>query len=282
MVLCVGFSAPGPRRARARALLAASTPALAVLALYLAVFTLNDGRYLGIANMSGWNLYARAAPFADCSRFTPPPGTGRLCEKTPTAQRVGSLGYVWDTESIGRRSFELGPETSPVVGGFAREAIAHQPLSYLKAVATDAARYAFPGIGPDRPQSGQPRDVLSFGRGDPEVRETMEKELARGYTGTGVSVHGRGALATYQDLFRVGGLLLVAMVVLTLVGMAVARGAVRLGVFLFGLAALALYLVPVLTLSYEVRYGLPPQPFVVASGALGLAALLDRRVGLRP
>jgi choline-glycine betaine transporter len=58
--------------------------------------------------------------------------------------------------------------------------------------------------------------------------------------------------------------------------MFLARGAIRLTVFLFGVTAFLLYLVPVATVAYEVRYGLPPQPLLVISGTLGLAALLRR------
>ena len=52
-----------------------------------------------------------------------------------------------------------------------------------------------------------------------------------------------------------------------------ARGPLRLGVFLFGLSAFALYLVPVLTVSYDYRYGIPPETFVVVSGVLGAVSL---------
>ena len=34
----------------------------------------------GLTSNSSWNLYDRVAPFADCSKFTPPAGTRVLCE----------------------------------------------------------------------------------------------------------------------------------------------------------------------------------------------------------
>ena len=275
-VLCVAFWVRGPLRARATALATVIVPALVVLGLYVAAFEISGGQYLGLADMRGWNLYARTAPFADCDEFTPPPGTQVLCESTPSAERLGSLGYQWDTESVGRREFELGPETSPIVGEFGQQALLHQPLDYLEIVATDAARYLDPSIGPDRYLSGQPASVQSFGLIDPATRAFVEEYLSRVYDGTDVHVHGREALATYQDMTRPGWLL-APLLIFALLGMAIARGPVRLAIFLFGLTALALYLVPVFVLSYEFRYGLPPQPFLVAAGTLGIAALLSRR-----
>jgi hypothetical protein len=277
MALCVAFWVRGSLATRARALLAAVVPALVVFGVYVAAFELAHGQYLGLANMSGWNLYARVAPFADCSRFTPPAGTRRLCESTPTSQREGSLGYEWDENTVGRRDYPLDPTTSPLLGEFAQQVILHQPLSYLKAVATDAARYIDPDIGPNRPFSGLPAEIQSFGLIDPATRALIVETMAKVYTGTSVHVHGRQVLATYQSLFGVGGLLLAALVAFTLLGMVLARGAVRLGVYLFGLTGLAMYLVPVAILSYEFRYAIPPQTFIVVSGTLGIAAVLARR-----
>lgn len=275
--VCVAFWVRGSLLQRGRALLTVVLPALLVFGVYVGVFELDNGTYLGISDMSGWDLYGRVAPFADCTKFDPPPGTRRLCETTPTEQRMGSLGYVWEESSIGRREFELSPETSGKLGEFARAVIIHQPLSYLKAVAIDTLRYIEPTVGPDRPLSGQPRELLSFGLVDPVSREYLVSALGEKYTGTSVHVHGREILASYQNLFRVGGLLLALFVVFTLVGMVVARGPVRLGVFLFGLTALALYIGPTMTISYDFRYGIPPETFIVVSGTLGFAAVLSRR-----
>jgi hypothetical protein len=51
----------------------------------------------------GWNAYAAIAPDADCSRFTPPPGTRVLCE--PAAARRGKTPefYSWSGTSPARR-----------------------------------------------------------------------------------------------------------------------------------------------------------------------------------
>ena len=262
---------------RARLAAAMLAPALCLFGLYFLAFQFSGGQYLGIGDMSGWNLYSRVAPFADCNRFEPPSGTRKLCEKTPPSGRDGSLGYSWDLNSRGRQVFELGPDTDPMVGSFAKQVILHQPLSYLKAVATDAARYIDPSIGPDRPFSGTSHELQSFGLVDPRTREFMEREMGKGYSGTQVRVIGRDLLATYQNVFRLSGLALVILLILSVIGVLIGSGTLRLGIFLYGSTALLLYLIPVAALSWEVRYGLPPQPFLVASGVIGLAALLARR-----
>lgn len=277
-VLCVALWVRGDHVTRLRAVAASLLPALLVFGLYFAAFEISGGKYLGISDMSGWNLYARVAPFADCHRFTPPAGTRRLCESTVESERDASLGYSWDPSTRGRQMYPLGPATDAVMGSFARAVILNQPLSYLRAVATDAARFIDPSIGPNRPYAGLNHEIQSFGHSDPEIQNTIEELMSEGYGGAHVTVHGRGILRTYQDVFRVSGLMVAALVVLTLIGAVIAKGWIRLGVFLFGLTGLLLYLVPAATLSYEVRYGIPPLYFITASGTLGLAALVGRRM----
>jgi hypothetical protein len=276
LVVCVFFWVNGPTRLRTGALTAAILPAVAVFGVYVAAFEISGGKYLGLTDMGGWNLYSRVAPFADCSRFTPPKGTARLCETTPSSARDGSLGYGWDPNSRGQTVYPLEPSTSPIVGDFARTVILHQPLSYLRMVGVEALRYLDPSIEDSRPYSGLSASTQSFGLVDPATREAIEAEMATVYSGTHVRVIGRQALTTYQNLFRLGGLAIAALLVLTGLGAFLARGAIRLGVFLFGGTALLLYLVPVATLAYEYRYAVQPQLFLVVSGTLGGAALLSR------
>lgn len=275
-LLTVGFWVPGPVDRWVKVMATALVPAVIVFGLYFAAFKISDGEYLGLTNMSGWNLYARVAPFADCSKFTPPKGTARLCETTPTADREGSLGYEWDPNSRGRSVFPMEPATAGEVGEFARAAILHQPLSYLREVFVEALRYVDPAVEGSRPYSGIPANIQSFGLNDPANREVLEGYLAEGYSGTHVRVLGKQVLSTYQDLFRIGGLVIAVLALFTVLGAFVARGAFRLGIFLFGGTAFVLYLVPVAALAYEFRYGVQPQLFLVVSGTLGCAAAFSR------
>lgn len=273
----VALAAPGRFGQRLVPLAAAAAGAGVVFVLYGIAFQVAGGPYAGMADMRGWNLYSRVAPFADCRRFSPPAGTARLCESRPAAARPGPFGYVWDAASISRRSFPLEPDGGAPLEAFAREAILAQPGDYGSAVLTDLARYAFPEVGPDRGFSGQGRDLVSFRFRDPEVERLVTVALDRRYEGVRLSVRGQQALGSYQDTMRVGGVLLVSMVALALAGLVLARGRLRTGVLLFGLAGLGLYVVPTLTVSYDFRYGIPPGTFVVVAATLTAAELLVRR-----
>ena len=260
------------RGRHAPAIAAAILPGLGVFGLYIGAAKITHGQYLGLSDMRGWNLYSRVAPFADCRKFNPPEGTNILCEERAPADRPGPFGYVWDLDSVPRVSFKLGPETGDKLAKFATQAILHQPADYLRAVLTDLVKYVDPSVN-SRPYSGQQREILSFGWRDATVEQQVVQAMSRGYRGTAVHLHGQRTLANYQNLFRVGGLAISILALFTVLGMAKAGGPLRLGVFLFGLSAFALYIVPVLTVSYDFRYGIPPETFIVVAGVLGAASL---------
>src|SRR6266404_610742 len=257
---------------RASAVAAAILPSLGMFGLYLGAFKITHGQYLGLSDMHGWNLYCRVAPFADCRKFNPPEGTNILCEQRGHADRPGPFGYVWDLNSVPRLNFQLGPETGDRLAKFATQAILHQPTDYLRVVLIDLAKYVDPSVDP-RPYGGQPREILSFGWRDATVEQQVVQAMSHKYRGTAVHLHGQRILRYYQDFFRVSGLSIVFLVIFTILGMFKARGPLRLAVFLFGLSSFALYLVPVLTLSWDFRYGIPPETFIVVSGVLGAASL---------
>src|SRR3954468_11667422 len=78
--LLLSARARWPLRARA------ALPALAAMVVVIGVYAIDvaaqDGQ-TGLTDLGGWNSYARAAPFAKCSEFSPPAGTAALCETTP-------------------------------------------------------------------------------------------------------------------------------------------------------------------------------------------------------
>ena len=268
--------AAAPIRDRLLAAGAALAGAAAILAVYFGAFAISDGRYAGLTDFAGWNLYSRVAPFADCSRFDPPDGTEVLCEDVPPSDRPGPFGYVWVADSVSRANFDpLGPETGEPLGRFARQVILHQPLDYLEAVGEDFVRYFDPHAG-TRPFAGQSPETISFAYRDPNAERNVIDALELRYDGVELNRAGERALGTYQAIFRVGGVVLLAAFVATVLGMFLARGALRLGTVLFGLSALALYLVPVITNSYDFRYGIPPGALIAISGILGACGMLVR------
>ena len=278
LAICTWAFAASDVRSKACAVLAAIVPALSVLGVYIGACAIADGKFWGLGDMSGWNIYSRAAPFADCRQFTPPPGTEMLCEDTPPAARPGPFGYVWDKNSIGRRHFKLGPNTSDQLGAFARQAIVHQPLDYARAVVIDLSRYIEPATGRHWPYAGQTDAAWAFGWRDPNLEQRVSAALARVYRGTEVHVRAESVLNFYQHLSRLSAIVLAALLFATVAGFFVSRGALRFGVLLFGLAALGLYVLPVLTVSYDFRYGLPPITLLAASGVLGAVAIVGQRL----
>ena len=276
LVLTTSLWVKGSFRARGAALAAALLPGMGVFALYVGGFYFTHGQYLGLTDMSGWNLYARVAPFADCGKFTPPDGTAILCDERPSSTRPGPFGYIWDPKNVAANHFEAGPKTGRDLGEFAKRAIAHQPGDYVRSVLTDLVRFVDPAISPYRPGGGQPREILSFGWRDTAVEARVVQAMSRSYKGTNVRLHWQYLLAFYQNLSRPSGLILAALLILTVTGLVKARGPIRLGIALFGLSAFGLYLIPVMTLSYMFRYGIPPETFIVASGVLGAASRWPR------
>lgn len=277
VVVAVALRAGKEWRAPAAVLLGG----LAVLGSYGAAFWLSGGQYLGLSDMRGWNLYSRVAPFADCRKFTPPPGTEMLCETRKPRKRPGPFGYVWDLESLPRKTFELGPATGKKLEAFAYAAIAHQPKAYVRAVLIDLARYVNPSLGGVRRYGGQPREILSFGWRDKEVEDFIVETMRRTYRGTAVTVRSPQLLASYQSVVRLHGILLLALFLLTIAGVCVGRGDVQFATALYGASAFGLYLLPVATVSYDFRYGIPPETFLAVSGVLGGVTLWQRRISAR-
>ncbi len=253
--------------------------AAAILTVYVAAFHAIGGRYLGIDDMSGWNLYSRVASFADCRDFTPPAGTKVLCESTPPSQRLGAFEYSWDPNSVSRRNFSpQNPSTAPPLRRFAIQVIEHQAGDYLQAVLTDLGRYIDPSIGSQRGYSGQPRELVTFGFRDAPTEAAVESALSPRYSGVAVSAPGARLLGVYQQIARPDRLIVLAALLLTLAGFVLARGAARIATGVFGLSALGLFILPTMTLSYDFRYGIPPTILLTISGLLALWGIVQRRV----
>lgn len=68
--------------------------AAVALAAYLVPQRLRTGCW-GLTRASGFTLYARVAPIADCRRFAPPAGTAALCESRAPAGRPTATWYMF-------------------------------------------------------------------------------------------------------------------------------------------------------------------------------------------
>jgi hypothetical protein len=272
------FAVGRDMRSRLLSAAAAILPGAVMLGVYLAVAS-SIGPYTGINEMTGWDLYSRVAPFADCSKFTPPKGTRQLCESTPPNVRNGPFYYSWVATSPGLRAFPLTPEGGVKPGEFARAAIEAQPLAYLKAVVKDMARYIDPSIGTERLYSGITYNFYQFNYKAPGLWEMQEREIKhKGYAGVTVSDPGVAELEAYQTIFHIDGLPVLIMAILAVLGIVLERGRRRSAVVLLTACAFLMYLLPVLTLSYDIRYGWPPLPLLAAAATLSGAGLLEGRV----
>jgi hypothetical protein len=249
-------------------------PALLVIGAYSAFAALEDGRS-GLTGGSGWALYARTAPFADCSKFTPPEGTESLCETSDPDTRQGPDFYAWADGSPGRALAIGPPHNDDVVGSFAREVVINQPLDYVETVATDLWRYVDPDSGPHGLWNGHPPAFFRFE--DPHLPPFTDDAAAQYYGTYSYDVNGLGTwLGDLQQVIRIHGVLLVAVVLLSICGAVLGNSRVRFGIALLGLSALALMAVPVAFGTYESRYGLVAYPALVVAGLLGARELVDR------
>ena len=276
VVLWACAALPGTLRRRLLAGACVAIPAVAVFGGY-ALLASGAGKTAGISDVSGWNAYGRSAPFADCTKFTPPAGTSELCQTTPKDERYGSLFYLWFRSSPARVKYGHPPIGNSTLGKFGRRAILAQPLDYLSIVLEELPRFVDP-TADHRVFSGGGR--FSIARRAPDVERHVDALVRRDYDAAAPHVGGFvKRVDEWQDTQRAGNLIPLAFVIFTVLGAVVAPGPIRRGVLLFGLAGGALVVLPAATLTLIVRYTIPPTPFVAAAAALGAWGLTERLRG---
>jgi hypothetical protein len=244
-----------------------------VIGVYAGLAALDDGT-TGMSDVSGWNLYGRAAPFADCTRFKPPAGTRFLCETAPASERPGSLFYLWFDGSPARRHYGHPPIGNDTLGKWGRAAILHQPLDYVKDVVRQLPRFVDPGAYHRRYTGGGP---FSIARRNAHAEYVVSFQVYRDYAAAPLQVGGGVArLAEWQDTERLGGIVPGAFVLFALAGVFLTRGTARRGLVLFAIAGAGLVVLPAATLTLISRYTIPAIPLMATAGAIGLWALVER------
>jgi 4-amino-4-deoxy-L-arabinose transferase-like glycosyltransferase len=264
-------------RARWPLRLRAALPALAAMAVVIggyAILVAAQSGQSGLTDLAGWNTYARAAPFADCGKFTPPSGTAALCESTPPSRRPGTLFYLWKAESPARKLFGGPPSHSATLGRFGRAAILAQPFTYLKTVAHETERFVNPKAAPRRLSGAGPfRSDLSA----PAIEALLTRIVSRLYSP--ITIHrdpGFGTFRDYQTHWRLSGVVPALLLALSFGGAIAGLGRPRRGAALFAALGAALIVFPAATLLYIDRYGIPAMAMLGAGAALGTAALAGR------
>ena len=271
-------AAAGSWRPRLLAAGAVAGAAALVLGAYLALAAI-DGGTAGMSDVSGWNMYGRAAPFANCDEFDPPKGTRFLCERRPASERPGSLFYLWFDGSPARERYGHPPIGNDKLGEWGRAAIVAQPFDYLSDVLSQLPRFVDPSVYHRRYTGGGP---FLISRRNAEAEKLVGFDVERDYDAAELHV-GAGVerVAEWQDTERLGGVVPAALVVLALLGPLLARGAARRVALLFALAGGALVVLPAATLTLIARYAVPPTPLVAAAAGIGAWALADRVRALR-
>lgn len=272
-----------PWRRRAVGVLALLLGAAATLVPYLVVQHGTTGQW-GLTRTQGMTLYARVAPFADCSAFDPPSGTEQLCERTPAAEREGPTWYMFHGESPLLRTFGGPPYPGPgtprrsdayryapddQLGAFARAAVLHQPLDYLGTVADGLLAYVAPGAA-RRSMVEFDSDTLVSALHERSVEEWAAPIVTTYFaTPPGFTRNDVGALDAYGRWARVEGPVTVVLLAFGLFGWAAARGRRGSGASLAGWTTACLAVAPVLLLFYGARYATPMYGFLGLSAAFG-------------
>jgi hypothetical protein len=282
----------GTLRRRARTAGLAALAAVAVLGAYAVAEEASVGA-VGLSRHGAWHLYARVAGFADCSRFRPPPGTRVLCETGPRAARGTVDEYLFQgAHSPAYRAFgdpfSSSPQHVAAIEAFARAAIVHQPLDYLREVGGDTLRYVAPDAFRDYGGGPSYADLV----GAPILRHPLYGAQglwsARAYYGWGPGGFIWDPpvfrpLLGYEAATRIQGPLFVVLALLSLSGPLVLRGRMRAAAALLALTAWALLVVPVATLEFSARSAVPGFGVLAGAAALGGWGLVPalRRVRVR-
>jgi len=283
------FAVPGaPLRRRLTVTAAGALGALALLVPYYVVEYQAEGR-TGLSRNGVWNIYGRVAPFADCKKFTPPPGTEPLCENVPRAKRPYTNQYTfnyWYSPAIryfGDPHSATAAKTAGVQA-FTWEVVTHQPLAYLEEVGGATLRYVAPesfrGYGGGYSWHDLVHHQVLFnstynplGIRDARPHYTDAKRFS-------VNRNLISALRTYESATRLQGPVFVLFALLSFAAPFLTTGRARSAAILFGLSAWVMLIVPVATVEFSVRTAVPALgPFAAAAavGAQGALAAFARR-----
>lgn len=262
---------------------------LAVGALSLVVALATVGLYAGwrsaetnlpgtLSSNNAWNLYSRVAPWADCSKFTPPPETEGLCQAMPPSQRGYHSGeeYIYSGESPAQRLYGPPYQVSTVphamehLQAWSEAALRAQPLDYLNAVWLDTRRL----FSPNAPSYGDlTADAfvayVLYGVGRTGTNEFVEYWQSKLYPHDSSPHHGNvEPFRVWEAITRIVNFWMALLLALCLVGPFFLSGRARAGMILFGATALMLLFFPIVSKGYDYRFTIPAFAPLAAAGAL--------------
>jgi hypothetical protein len=285
---------------------------LGIGAVSLALSLATVGGYVGwhhaasgksgvLTSNDAWNLYGRVAPWADCTKFTPPPGTKGLCERTSPSHRGypsvtskrhrSSEYYIYSPISPAYRL--LGPayfvskypHAMQLLRKWSEAALVGQPLDYLHAVWLDTIRLFDPNHPSYGDLSANEMIAVMLGGFPPNSGQNglVEFWQARLYPHDPRPHRGDvGPLKAWERLTRVDGAWMGILLALCLAGPWLLAGPARSGMILFALSAVTLLFFPILIKGYDYRFVIPAFAPLLAAGALaawGLAVRIKAQPG---
>jgi len=234
VIVCVWmlFGARGELRRRVLTGVVAALGALAVLGSYWIAEYSSTGA-VGMSRNGDYHLYGRVAPFADCTKFTPPPGTEMLCETTPRSERPITDAYIFSYWH------------SPAVRAF-------------------GSPFDAPGY-----QALVGKNILL----NPNFQSHAIDSLQRyyGWHESDYKKHNGmlAALRHYERFTRIQGIVFVALALASFAGPLLTRGRERRAALLMWLVAWCLLTAPVASLEFSSRTAVPGFGFLGMSAALG-------------
>jgi hypothetical protein len=279
---------------------------IAVGLLSLAVSLASIGVYIewrhaasglsGLTTNGNWNLYGRVAPWADCTKFTPPPGTSALCEATPPSQR-GSRNaeyYIFTPESpaydLAGDSYKVSKNqhAMSLLRKWSEAAILGQPLDYLHAVWLDTIRL----VDPNHRSYGDlsANQLIAYLLYGPDLHSGLNDFVTSWqtllYPDNPAPHRGDiGPLKEWERITRVDGPWMLILLALCLMGPWLLVGRARDGMTLFAATALVLLFFPIFTKGYDYRFVIPAFGPLLAAGALaawGIAVRLTPKLRAVP
>jgi hypothetical protein len=282
VLLC---AAPGDIRRRLLSAFATSIVVMVTVVAYVGAQYYFTG-YLGYERDGAWNVYGQVATFVDCSKFTPPKGTGFLCPAQPLGHRYSQLYYQNSPKAPAYVRFgppwEATEYADTLIEKFSAAAIEHEPVGYVKAIMRGLGRYILPRGG----EGYTPQKLHEILISEVEERRYQEDYAifyseSLGYFGSAAEVH---PLSVYESHTLVQGPLLILLLAAAIAGPFTLPRRMRWAAAIFTLTALLSITFAVAGNSYDARYAYPtfgPLAAGAALGAWGIGSLLARTIRRR-
>jgi hypothetical protein len=289
MVLAALLTAPGAWRRRVLIGAAIVLGAVAPIGGFLRAHEASQG-YGGFTGAGYFDLYARTAPFANCSKFTPPAGTADLCIHVPRSQRPGHDYWEFSGSSPAVQAFGEADNTAPQPGensklrSFAEAAILGQPLEYLEYVGRDLVRIVDPSFpsspygnkGPTGTGYGNTPQTLTSYYFNTSNLYDLHLLLGTYYPGDGEVHKSINFLLDYERDTRIEGPLMAVLLLLALAAPLLTRARERRVALFFLIATAVLLLGPIFLSEYDYRFTIPAFGPLAATAAIGASAAIAR------